>query len=353
MSDSALTRERTITVETGGLGAVRVRRMSLGGIARIAQRLRDEGVHDDAALGEALVSEVVIAGIGSPGDESGGAPAPVDAARLALLSDEDRRSIAAAVLTLEGVKATGDDVREDPRTILARRFARVLDTRSAIPVDEADAAAATVGATAVPAASAQFPLFEGLRPPPDAASASAPPAPDAARQAPPSRAWERERARLEADVADLEALLAQQAEQRETLEAREAAAGERAQAAERAARRYRLLAGGVLALLVVVLGAQFAWIGMLRNDLAEQRAEFDERLRAQQQALEQAKRTAAEATARADRLAAQRLVRPAPAPAPARPAAPSTRPPTSSARPSASPTQPPASKTPATPQRRP
>lgn len=353
MSDSALTRERTITVETGGLGAVRVRRMSLGGIARIAERLRHEGVHDEAALGEALVCEVVIAGIGAPGDEAGGAPAPVDADRLALLSDEDRRSIAAAVLTLEGVKATGDDVREDPRTILARRFARVLDTRSAMPVDEADAAAAAPGAAAEPAASAQIPLFEGLLHPPDPATASAPPAPEAARQALPSRAWERERARLEADVADLEALLAQQAEQREALEAREAAAGERARAAERGARRYRLLAGALLAVLVVVLGAQFAWIGMLRNDLAEQRAEFDERLRAQQQALEQARRTAAEATARADRLAAQRLVRPAPAPA--RPAAPSARPPTSSTRSSASPTptRPPASKPPATPQRRP
>lgn len=347
MSGSALTRERTITVETGGLGAVRVRRLSLGGIARIAQRLREEGVHDEVALADALVCEVVIAGIGAAAGAADGEPgdvaAPVDAQRLALLSDEDRRSIAAAVLTLEGVKAAGEDVREDPRTILARRFARVLDMRgAATPGDvdvDADAHAGDARA-AQPAGSTQLPLFEGLLSPPQPTAAS----PDPTRTAPPPRAWERERERLQADVADLEALLAQQAEQREALEAREAAAGERAQAAERAARRYRWLAGGTLAVLVVVLGAQFAWIGMLSNDLAEQRAQFDERLRAQQQALDQAKRAAAEATARADRLAAQRLARPAPATA--RPQASSSRPPASPARRSAS-------KTPVTPQRRP
>ena len=323
MSSTSRRRERTITVETGELGPVRVRRISLGGMARIAERLRAEGVHDEAALGEALVAEVVVSSL----DEEGGsetaprAADPFDTARLALLSEDDRRSIAAAVLTLEGVKAAGEGVLEDPRRTLARRYSHVLDTQRHAPGDGAQRAAQPedVAQEAAPAQTPpevpQFALFEGLAPPLSPAAAGAGTGPgEGARATPAARApgaWERERARLEADVADLEALLAQQAEQREALEAGAAAAVDRERGAIRSARRYRWLAAALLALLVVGVGAQFAWIGMLRRDAAQQRAQFDSELRTQRQALEQAQRAAAEASARVQQLEARRGAAPA------------------------------------------
>ena len=130
MTSSTPRPERTITVETQALGAVKVRRNSLGGMARIAERMRAEGSHDETALGEALVAEVVVAGLENEGDaEREGGPDEAPDARLARLSDEDRRSIAAAVLTLEGVKGAGDGVFEDPRATLARRYSHVLETQ--------------------------------------------------------------------------------------------------------------------------------------------------------------------------------------------------------------------------------
>ena len=309
MSGSTRRQERTITVETQALGVVRVRRISLGGMARIAERMRAEGHHDETALGEALVAEVVVAGL--PDDAATG-PAEDLGARLGQLSDEDRRSIAAAVLTLEGVKGAGDGVLEDPRATLARRYSHVLETRRhddqlehVTGTGEDAHGVAASPPDAVPGA-AQIPLFAGLLPPspaPASAHADGEPARPASR-APAS--WERERATLQADIADLEALLSQQAQQREALEADVASADDKTLAAQRAARRHRWLAAAALALLVVVAGAQFAWIGMLRHDAAEQRTQFEAQLQLQQQALEQAQRDAVDANARAERLAARR-----------------------------------------------
>ncbi len=315
MTSSTPRPERTITVETEALGAVKVRRISLGGMARIAERMRAEGSHDETALGEALVAEVVVAGLDDEGERAHerGPDEALDE-RLARLSDEDRRSIAAAVLTLEGVKGTGDGVLEDPRATLARRYSRVLETQrhrahSGVPPADGDAdPGAPRGGTDGERGVAQIALFEDLLAPTPAPLAAAAPgeparAPAATRS---PAAWERERATLQADIADLEALLAQQAEQRETLEASVAAAGEQVRAAQRTARLQRWLAAASLALVVVVGGAQFAWIGMLRNDIAEQRAQFEARLQAQQKALEDAQRDAEQANARAQQLATRR-----------------------------------------------
>jgi len=341
MSASSRRQERTIIVETGELGPVRVRRLSLGGMARIAERLRAEGMHDDAALGEALVAEVVVASLDQDDTGDARSPDPFDTARLALLSEDDRRSIAAAVLTLEGVKAAGDGVVEDPRTTLARRYSHVLDTKQsadlgdaalpaahAMPGDDLAAGSAAGGNAVEAPATPQFALFEGLIAPPGATAAASPAAAsDAARAGPATArsgaAWERERARLQADVADLEALLAQQAQQREALESSVATATGRERDALHWARRYRFAAGGLLAVLVVALGAQFAWIGMLRRDAAQEQARLTEALRAQRQELEQAQRAAAEAQARLQQLEARRS---APRPSAAKPVAkPSSR----------------------------
>jgi hypothetical protein len=332
MSASTRRQERTITVDTQALGAIRVRRISLGGMARIAERMRAEGSHDETALGEALVAEVVVAGLegrggagtGEAADDASGAAGEDLAARLARLSDEDRRSIAAAVLTLEGVKGAGDGVFEDPRATLARRYSHVLETRRdhETPAQAAPDSGAGHGPAAAPQGedpgAGQIALFENLQPP------RPPPAGEPARAAPSARApqaWESERASLQAEVADLEALLARQAEQRDALEASVGAAGEQVRDAQRVARGQRWLAAAALALVVVVAGAQFIWIGVLRRDVAEQRAQFEARLQTQQQALEEAQRAAAQANARAERLAATRTPASAKSGAPAKGAA--------------------------------
>ena len=201
MSASTRRQERTITVDTQALGAIRVRRISLGGMARIAERMRAEGSHDETALGEALVAEVVVAGLegrggagtGEAADDASGAAGEDLAARLARLSDEDRRSIAAAVLTLEGVKGAGDGVFEDPRATLARRYSHVLETRRdhETPAQAAPDSGAGHGPAAAPQGedpgAGQIALFENLQPP-------RPPPPP--RRAPASRhARRRPRAR--------------------------------------------------------------------------------------------------------------------------------------------------------------
>ncbi len=359
MSGSTRRQERTITVETEALGVVRVRRVSLGGMARIAERMRAEGSHDETALGEALVAEVVVAGLedrgaaltgegsAATGQGADGAASAADedlGARLARLSDEDRRSIAAAVLTLEGVKGAGDGVLEDPRATLARRYSHVLETqRHHGPSTQAAADPGADPAGPVPTREGEDPevgqiaLFQNLQPPRPATGAT-PPAGEPARATPSARpppAWERERASLQADVADLEALLAQHAGQREALESSVAAAGEQVRAAQQVARRQRWLAAAALALVVVVSGAQFIWIGVLRRDVAEQRAQFEARLQTQQLALEEAQRAAAQASARAERLAATRAPAAARSGAPAKGAA-ATKSPTRRASPAKS-----------------
>jgi hypothetical protein len=359
MSEQPTRRERTITVETSELGPVRVRRLSLGGMARIAERLRAEGQHDEIALGDALVTEVLVAGMEGdpvPGEQP---PDAFDHARLALLSQEDRRSIAAAVLTLEGIKATGDGVLEDPRSVLARRYSHVLETgravdRESLPVDEAFADSQP----AQPAApSPQISLFNDILPPP-AASISAHQSPEAALLRPTSSApqtaressWKKERTRLLQEIADLQASLEQQstaaADDFQATQARDPSAldarssrratnpdlqGEAAdtgrwtgrgngswtanltaqltetwfamQASWRNANRaFVIAAASVLALL---FGIQFAWIASLYGDLSEQKSHFETRFEQQQQALDKAAQTAREADARARTLEEQ------------------------------------------------
>jgi hypothetical protein len=312
MSDSTQRSDRTITVETAELGPVRVRRLSLGGMARIAERLRAEGNDNEIALGDALVAEVIVAGMEGdplPGDNE---PDPFDTARLALLSEQDRRSIAAAVLTLEGVKAAGDDIVEDPRSVLARRYSHVLDLGGR--PDQATTARLLVADESLPAEPSashpQIALFAGMIPPapPPGQGGSA-----ADNPKPGSRgsAWEREKNDLLADIADLQALVDIERERNDALE--EQLAGQNARKSRRGMpaltaewlERYRWPAVAVLAAIALAIIAQFIWIASLRSEMAEQRSAFETRAAQQQKALDEANRQASHANTRADQLAGE------------------------------------------------
>jgi len=315
MSDSTQRSDRTITVETAELGPVRVRRLSLGGMARIAERLRAEGNDNEIALGDALVAEVIVAGMEGdplPGEHE---PDPFDTARLALLSEQDRRSIAAAVLTLEGVKAAGDDVVEDPRSVLARRYSHVLDlgsrpehtaTARLLVADERLPGAPAESAESHP----QIALFEGMIPP-AATPAQTGGGTDNPKSSSRGNAWEKEKAELLADIADLQELVALERERNDDLQdqlagqhAREPRSGLPALSAEWL-ERYRWPAVAVLSAIVLAVIAQFIWIASLRSEMAEQRIAFETRAAEQQKALDEANRQATQANARADQLAGE------------------------------------------------
>ncbi|MEK9719825.1 MAG: hypothetical protein VW257_01975 [Quisquiliibacterium sp.] len=331
MSDSNPRPERTITVETAELGPVRVRRLSLGGMARIAERLRADGNDDEIALGDALVAEVIVAGMQNdplPDDQG---PDPFDNARLALLSEQDRRSIAAAVLTLEGVKAAGDDIFEDPRSALARRYSHVLDlqSQSGQPATARLLMADDPVRAEPPDRHPQIALFEGM------AAPAAPPAGSTAETArAPSRAsaWEKEKTALLADIADLQELV--EIEREHNLDLQDQLASQAAPPQGRGWQdwlfrwlpRRRWLAVAVPAVVVLVLVAQYLWIASLRGDIATLRSAFQARAAAHQQALEQAQQLAAQANARADMLAGELAALRAKQQAAARATKPATKP---------------------------
>ena len=129
---------RPLTVQTEGLGPVRVRRITLGGVAASADRLRSLPDPDGAALVDALIAQATT--------REG---APLDSHALDGLSEQDRRAIATAMLTLEGIKAGGEESPEDPRAMLARRYHEIVGTSPSVPAahDSSDEpeADATVG----------------------------------------------------------------------------------------------------------------------------------------------------------------------------------------------------------------
>lgn len=134
---------RSLGVSTQGAGEVRVRRVTLGGIARAAERLRAAGEPGPDALVDALIAEALAP---SAASGAGGAAARrLDPATLARLSDEDKRAIAVAMLTLEGVKADGADVHQDPRAALAQRYGPIVGSGERVGQAVQDAIAPLAG----------------------------------------------------------------------------------------------------------------------------------------------------------------------------------------------------------------
>ena len=124
-------------------------------------------------------------------------------------------------------------------------------------------------------------------------------------------AWEKEKAELLADIADLQALIDLERERNDDLQnqlagqhARPPSRGLPALSAEWL-ERYRWPAVAMLAAIVLAIIAQFVWIASLRSEMAEQRIAFETRAAEQQKALDEANRQAVQANARADQLAGE------------------------------------------------
>jgi len=351
-------RERAIAVETEGLGLVKVRRVSLGGIARCADRLREAGpvaVASDDALVDALIEEVLTVGDGPR--------RRADTEQLGRLSDDDRRSIAAAVLTLEGVKAAGDGVLQDPLVSLVTRYGPVVGvgerarrvpaslalmpettvgreparptpgepTRAAagdLPPDRAaahdfslpeDIQAARLATTPEP----QIPLFDSGELPPPLPEPRLPPdgvaAPAATRAARVQADQSRDRLHQLID-AQHHALIDVSDGQRALAAEVEALTARLAQS-DAAARRLRLFAGasaGAAAIALMLMVAQTVVSARTERQLADEQRQLRAELQQQADTL---KETQA-ALARAERTLAARS---APRPAAAAPAAPRAR----------------------------
>jgi hypothetical protein len=344
-------RERSITVETEALGLLRVRRVSLGGIARTAERLRSAGTGDDHALVDALIAEVAAAG-----DGAGGPRRRIAADQVAKLTDTDRRSIAAAVLTLEGVKAAGEGVVEDPLASLVLRYGPVVgvgeharrprpvldepaadphateaappperpgsgDDQAELPDEAAPLEAGAHGpehelpgehhaAVAIQGSEPQIPLFDPGQVPPGVAHRLPEREAPSAAEARASRAAER--ARIEELIDAQHRTVLGVADEQHALAAEVAALAQRAERAEADARRNRWLAIGAVAAAAVLSAGQALWFSSARTTLADEQQQL--RARVDQQAAEL--RDLRAATARADRPATSR----APAPAASAPA---------------------------------
>jgi len=326
-------RERSITVETEGLGQLKVRRVSLGGIARCADRLRAGASTDDDALLDALITEV--AGLG--GESGTGWRRRLGAEQIGRLTDTDRRSIAAAVLTLEGVKAAGEGVVRDPLASLADRYGPMVGLgerarRPAAPIelDPTPPAAEEASGPQVPAghlheqggdaagtagAEPQIPLFDPAQVPP--ANAHRLPEHDAVA-APGTRAAraaaEKARAHIEHELDAQQHALLGVADDHRALAAEVAALAARAERAETAARRNRWMAVGAVAVAAVLAIAQTIAGANLRRDLHAQQQQLQEQLRQQGEVLRDLR---AQLAARGERAASPRAPAPA-ATAPAR-----------------------------------
>jgi hypothetical protein len=344
-------RERSIAVETEALGLLRVRRVSLGGIARTAERLRSAGTGDDHALVDALIAEVATSG-----DGAGGPRRRIAADQVAKLTDTDRRSIAAAVLTLEGVKAAGEGVVEDPLASLVLRYGPVVgvgeharrtkpvleDTPSDPPASEVvpapqhpeglDDQAELPDQAALPEAGGhgeehrlpgeqhavvtaqgsepQIPLFDPGQVPPGVAHRLPEREAPSAAEARASRAAER--ARIEEMIDAQHRTVLGVADEQHALAAEVAALAQRAERAEADSRRNRWLAAGAIGAAVALSAAQALWFASASSRLADEQQQL--RARLDQQAAEI--RDLRAAAARADRPATSR----APAPAATAPA---------------------------------
>lgn len=314
-------RQRAIAVETEGLGLVKVRRVSLGGFARCADRLRAEGRSDDDALVDALIDEVVTMG----GDAAGESPDPE---RLGQLTDTDRRSIAAAVLTLEGVKAAGEGVLQDPLVSLAERYGPMVglgDHARALPsaLQESDDPAGTpdpgfslpgeaASAALAGAPEPQIPLFDRTVLPPTPEHRlpedAAPAAPTRAARAAAEQSKTRFQQLLDAQN---QALLELEGEHR-ALVAEAAALSDRADRAERAARRHRWVTGAAVAAALLIVIAQAVSGIRAERRLEEAIGQLESKLQRQGEALGELRAAAA----RNERGAAARAPKPAAGPAP-------------------------------------
>ncbi|MCL4746921.1 MAG: hypothetical protein KJZ83_16125 [Burkholderiaceae bacterium] len=278
--------ERTISVETS-LGTLVVRRVSLGALARIARRLNATGSRDEAALLDALVREVV----GERRRIEGETHQPsqtLPAGRFASLVDEDRRSIAAAVLTLEGIKAAGEGLVDDPRDLLVRRYAPMLDTDAPVfpaPIASGEAHPGGVAPTGDGTVAAQFVLFDAPPATPMRRRADDGEARSGARVETAARA---QRTRLEDTVQRQGALIERQAMEREAAHAEVTRLASRIVDARGETRLYRRLAtaAAITGLIVALVLAGF--VLSLRRDLAAQREAYELRLAEQQHALERA-----------------------------------------------------------------
>lgn len=301
-------RERSITVETEALGLVKVRRVSLGGIARCADRLRADRSTDDDALVDALIVEVATIGTGA------GAGRRPDAAQIGRLSDSDRSSIAAAVLTLEGVKAAGEGVLQNPLTSLVQRYGPVVGLRdrrrpptsliladavpNATPAAEyslpGHAESVAIAAEPEP----QIPLFDGAQLPP--APHHRLPDQDAGDAAPTRAA----RVAAERSLAHFQELLdAQQhrllevADEHRALTAEVAALAARAERAEVRARRSRWVAAAVLGVALVLTLAQAILVARTERRLAAEQQQLRTQVLQQGEALKELRNAAPRAAA--------------------------------------------------------
>ncbi len=291
--------ERTISVETSQ-GTLVVRRVSLGALARIAQRLTTTGSRDEPALLDALVREVVGERRRVEG-ESHQPTLTLPAERFASLGDEDRRSIAAAVLTLEGVKAAGEGLVDDPRDLLVRRYGAMLDTDAlaftvAVPGSDPHPGGDTAPESA--ATLSQLVLFDM---PPTVPKRRRAEDADAESGAHAETAARAQRTRLEDTVQRQGALIERQAMERESAHAEVTLLASRLGDARDETRLYRRFAtaAAIGGLIVAVILAGF--VVSARRDLGAQRDAYESRLAEQQRAL--------------DRAAAQRAPPPANAPA--------------------------------------
>lgn len=300
-------RERSITVETEALGLVKVRRVSLGGIARCADRLRADRSTDDDALVDALIGEVATIGTGAGGRRP-------DAAQIGRLSDSDRSSIAAAVLTLEGVKAAGEGVLQNPLTSLVQRYGPVVGLRdrrrppASLILADAAPNAAQVAEYSLPGHAEsvaiaaepepQIPLFDGAQLPP--APHHRLPDHDAGAPAPARAA----RVAAERSLAHFQELLdAQQhrllevADEHRALTAEVAALAARAERAETRARRSRWAAAAVLGIALLLTLAQAMLVSRSEQRLAAEQQRLRTQVLQQGEALKELRNAAPRAAA--------------------------------------------------------
>lgn len=281
--------DRTISVETSQ-GTLIVRRVSLGALARIAHRMSATMARDETVLLDALVREVA----GERRKVQGQSHEPahtLTADRFAQLNDDDRRSIAAAVLTLEGIKAAGEGLVEDARDVLVKRYAPMLDTDPlalATLGGLVPGAADVASAGDVARAGGQLALFN-LPPPPSMRRRADDPQPEGARAESAARTAARlQRTRLEDTVQRQGALIERQAMEREAAHAELTQLAIRVDAARTEARMYRKLAIGAAGIGLAVAVALGGYAISLRRDAAAQREAYEARIAEQQSALDRA-----------------------------------------------------------------
>lgn len=284
--------ERTISVETSQ-GTLIVRRVSLGALARIAHRMSAAPVRDESVLLDALVREVV----GERRKIEGELHEPthtLTADRFAQLNDDDRRSIAAAVLTLEGIKAAGEGLVEDARDVLVQRYAPMLDTDPlalATLGGLVPGAADVASAGDVARAGGQLALFN-LPPPAALRRRADDPQPEGVRAESAARTAARaQRTRLEDTVQRQGALIERQAMEREAAHAELTQLAIRVDDARTETRMYRKLAIAAASIGLVVALALGGYAISLRRDAAAQRDAYEARIAEQQRALERATAT--------------------------------------------------------------